>query len=193
MKNKQGAVSYFEETYEISLPRRFFISEKTSASSSSLFLANFSRRPICHTYSFISVTLGKLRRRALLPVPARRWTLSTWLKASGELAEGDGAYESDHAWAPVSYDRAFLATRRTGQWGKMHCFIRPPFLSTTLYCIIRRPNQSGQGTLSGRWDRLMAGLPLCLVTHGQQVHTFCSRCSERQRKPVPKFRFSSCF
>ena len=136
MKNKQGAVSYFEETYEISLPRRFFISEKTSASSSSLFLANFSRRPICHTYSFISVTLGKLRRRALLPVPARRWTLSTWLKASGELAEGDGAYESDHAWAPVSYDRAFLATRRTGQWGKMHCFIRPPFLSTTLYCII---------------------------------------------------------
>ena len=134
MKNKQGAVSYFEETYEISLPRRFFISEKTSASSSSLFLANFSRRPICHTYSFISVTLGKLRRRALLPVPARRWTLSTWLKASGELAEGDGAYESDHAWAPVSYDRAFLATRRTGQWGKMHCFIRPPFLSTTLYC-----------------------------------------------------------
>ena len=131
MKNKQGAVSYFEETYEISLPRRFFISEKTSASSSSLFLANFSRRPICHTYSFISVTLGKLRRRALLPVPARRWTLSTWLKASGELAEGDGAYESDHAWAPVSYDRAFLATRRPGNGEKCivsydRRFLAPP-------------------------------------------------------------------
>ena len=129
MKNKQGAVSYFEETYEISLPRRFFISEKTSASSSSLFLANFSRRPICHTYSFISVTLGKLRRRALLPVPARRWTLSTWLKASGELAEGMGPTSQTMREPPyhtterflrpdgpgngekciVSYDRRFLA------------------------------------------------------------------------------------
>ena len=172
MKNKQGAVSYFEETYEISLPRRFFISEKTSASSSSLFLANFSRRPICHTYSFISVTLGKLRRRALLPVPARRWTLSTWLKASGELAEGDGAYESDHAWAPVSYDRAFLATRRTGQWGKMHCFIRPPFLSTTLYCtdvrniVIRRSVEKWLN-----WNSFMSICSNCTAD--------LSRCFER--------------